>query len=438
MPPLATNDPPPRLEGYNVEAEIGRGGFGIVYKGSHGTLAIPVAIKTLPTYADSGDEEVLKRFLREARIIAKVEHPNIVRLFDVRLVKGVPYLVMEYVDGGSLVDLLRPGQPLPLADALRLVREAAAALHAVHEEGIIHRDVKPENILLTKRGQVKMVDFGVAHVDNDTYRTRTGQILGTPHFMSPEQVQGIREIGRFADIYSLGVVLYNAVCGRLPFLGSNSFAIAYQHANEPPTPPREFIPDLPVGVEAAILRALEKKPEDRWQTAAEFGAALEPFLPPELRLAIARATVIDMPAISLQGRTTSSPGLAIATPPATPIPSRPVAATPTPPATPSAELPRVGSGAHPAPKVTPAAVPEVHTPLPAGLGESSRPKNPSLRRVGAHEASLSAAAPVASAQGKRPPTFAERLNLPPWGPAVLIGTLSGSVLIVALWWWMNR
>jgi predicted ATPase len=265
---------------YRVEAPVGKGGLGAVYRATHLRLGRPVAIKVVRgDYA--GDPEIAERFEREATTLASLKHPNVVEVYDFGVAPGVgAYLVMELLEGRSLADEIRLLGRLPAALVAELMGRVASAVQAAHDVGIIHRDLKPENIFLetTSEGQlVKVLDFGIAKLahgnDGEASRlTAAGILIGTPAYMSPEQCAG-SEVDARSDVYSLGCVAYEMLTGHPPFTGSLQ-AVLYQHAVEPPRPPGTHAPDVPPAVDAIVLRALAKRPEDRFQTAAEFGQAL--------------------------------------------------------------------------------------------------------------------------------------------------------------------
>ena len=234
----------------------------------------------------------MKRFEREAKSLAKLSHPNIVSIIDYGEHDGVPYLVMEYLPGGTLKDRLK-GQPLPWQESFRLLLPIARALQFSHRQGIIHRDVKPSNILITLSGEPMLSDFGIAKIlesEGNTALTGTGVGIGTPEYMAPEQWVG--KTSPHSDMYSLGVVLYEMVTGRKPYLADTPAAILLKQANDPLPRPRQFVPDLPDKVEKMIFKALAKKPENRYSGMAEFVASLENLLRGQ--------TSIKQPAISLE------------------------------------------------------------------------------------------------------------------------------------------
>ena len=257
---------------YQVERVVGGGGMGIVYAVCHTKLGKRFALKALR--ADLASEpEVAQRFIQEARTAAAVEHPGLVETTDFgHLPAGQPYFVMEFLEGESLSQTLRRTGPLQVPRALEITRQAAAALFAAHEHGIVHRDVKPDNIHLGSSDgvRVKVVDFGLARVAGASRRTKAGIVFGTPHYMSPEQAAGDATDQR-SDIYALGAVMYEMVCGRPPFEADTHMGVLSQHLHDAPTPPTAVRPDTPLlrEIEPLILRCLEKDPESRYQSLKE-------------------------------------------------------------------------------------------------------------------------------------------------------------------------
>jgi serine/threonine-protein kinase len=260
---------------YQVEGEIGRGGMSVVYRARDVRLNRPVAIKVLPPEL-AYDSAIRLRFTREAQTSAQLSHPHIVPIYDVGERSGVAYFVMAHVTGGNLATLLGRAPRPPIEDARRVIREIADALEYAHERGVVHRDIKPDNILLDGDGGRAMVtDFGIARaIEAGSRLTVTGIAVGTPAYMSPEQAMGEREVDGRSDIYSLGVVAYQMLTGRLPFVGSNPMALLLKHVNERPRPIAELRPDAPKAMRDAIERALMKDREDRWATAGAFRDAL--------------------------------------------------------------------------------------------------------------------------------------------------------------------
>jgi serine/threonine-protein kinase len=263
-------------DGYEIDAEIGRGGMGVVYRCRDTKLRRFVAIKVLPPDLAFRDE-VRVRFLREAETAAQLNHPNIVPIFSVDERDGMVWFVMGLVDGESLAArLVREPRP-PFSDVKRILHDVADALAYAHARGIIHRDIKPDNILIDRLTSRPIVtDFGIARaIEGDSRLTVTGTAVGTPAYMSPEQAMGEGEIDGRSDLYSLAVVGYQMLAGELPFKASNTPAMLMKHLSEPLRPIRIVRPDVPPPLAALIERTLAKKPHQRWRDAAEFRDALE-------------------------------------------------------------------------------------------------------------------------------------------------------------------
>jgi serine/threonine protein kinase len=258
---------------YRIVEEIGLGGMATVYKAYQPSMKRFVALKVL-SYHLVRDLTFLDRFEREARTIAKLEHVYILPVHDYGHHEGVPYLVMRYVEGGTLADLLE-GHPdgLPLEETVRLTRQIASALDYAHQAGVIHRDVKPSNVLLDKVGNALLTDFGIARMIEATVES-TGGMVGTPDYMSPEQGIGKKELTPATDVYSLGVMLYEMLTGRMPFEAETPLAVITAHIYDPLPLPSSVGIGIPEAVERVLLRALAKAPEYRYQTAGEMAAAL--------------------------------------------------------------------------------------------------------------------------------------------------------------------
>jgi len=261
---------------YHILEQLGEGGMAIVYKAYDIRLERDVAVKVIRVdqFAPAVLERILKRFEREAKALARLTHPNIVNVIDYGEYEGAPYLVMEYLPGGTLKQRL--GHPMPWQEAVRILLPIAQALTYAHEHNIVHRDVKPSNILLTESGQPMLTDFGIAKIlesEETATLTGTGIGVGTPEYMAPEQWTG--QAGPQSDIYSLGVVFYELVTGRKPYVADTPAAILLKQANEPLPLPRQFAPGLPEAVERVLFKALAKKPEDRYASMDAFAAALE-------------------------------------------------------------------------------------------------------------------------------------------------------------------
>ncbi|MCS6851577.1 MAG: serine/threonine protein kinase [Gemmataceae bacterium] len=266
--------PWPTIAGYEILAELGRGGMGVVYKARQVSLGRLVALKMILSGAHAGPEE-RSRFRIEAEAVAQLQHPNIVQLYEVGEQDGRPYYSLEFIDGGSLEERLG-GRPQPPAKAAELVEALAGAVATAHRRGIIHRDLKPGNILLTSDGAPKITDFGLAkRLDSPFGATRTGDILGTPQYMAPEQAAGrVREIGPWTDIYALGTILYDLLTGRPPFQAASVLETLELVRTQDPLPPRRLQRKLPVDLETICLKCLEKDPRKRYATAEELAEDL--------------------------------------------------------------------------------------------------------------------------------------------------------------------
>ncbi|RME83368.1 MAG: serine/threonine protein kinase, partial [Caldilineae bacterium] len=264
---------------YRIEREIGRGGMAVVYLAYHTRLERPVALKVLHPHLQ-GDTELVERFLFEARAAARLDHPNIVAIYDAGSAGGVDYIAMEYVEGESLADILqRVGGPLPLEFVISVVNQVAEALDYAHHRGIVHRDIKPSNILVRENGHALLTDFGIARAASLQATTSRGTILGTPEYMSPEQAEGKLVDGR-SDVYSLGIVTYCALTGGPPFQGDTPHAVLHAHVHEPLPDARQRNPALPVGLGDVLRTATAKDPAHRYPTAGAFAKALRAALHP--------------------------------------------------------------------------------------------------------------------------------------------------------------
>ncbi len=277
---------------YELVELIGRGGMSSVWKAHDRLLDRTIAIKLLHEQFTQ-DDEYVERFRREARSVAQLSHPNIVTVIDRGEDEGRQYMVFEYVEGENLKQLIDRSGPLPVRDALLLTLQMARALGFAHDRGLIHRDVKPQNVLLNEDGQPKMTDFGIARSVDVEGVTVTGTVLGTSEYIAPEQARGQR-VDAQTDVYSLGVVLYELLAARVPFQGENFVAIALRHVNEPAPSVLELRPDCPPRVGLAIERAMAKRPEQRFGSMSEFCAELEACLY-ELDSSSEEATMISRP-----------------------------------------------------------------------------------------------------------------------------------------------
>jgi eukaryotic-like serine/threonine-protein kinase len=265
---------------------LGSGGMGEVFLAHDGVLERDVALKVLRSqYA--GDEEFAERFRREARSAASLSHPNIVQVYDRGETEdGTSYIAMEYVPGGTLKEQIGRRAPFGDRETAAVGAQIADALGAAHERGVIHRDIKPQNVLVTASGNLKVTDFGIARAASAVTSSASGAILGTVGYISPEQALG-EPVGPASDLYSLGVVLYEMLTGGLPFTADNSIAVCMKHVNEQPRPPKALNPDIPEGMNALVLMLLAKHPADRYGSAMELLTDLERVrdgLPPILAL----------------------------------------------------------------------------------------------------------------------------------------------------------
>lgn len=266
---------------YEIVERIGGGGMAIVYKAYDTLLHRHVAVKVLREQFVH-DEEFIQRFRREARSAASLSHPNVVSIYDVGQDEDIHYIVMEYIEGGTLNDIIKERAPLQAEEAVKIASQICDALDHAHQNGIIHRDIKPHNILISKSGRIKVTDFGIARAAASSHITQTGAVLGSVHYFSPEHAKGVAQ-GEKSDIYSLGAVLYQMVTNRLPFAGDSPISVALKHLQEDFEEPRSINPLLPQSLENIILKALRKRPEERYESARAMLEDLETCLLPERR-----------------------------------------------------------------------------------------------------------------------------------------------------------
>jgi len=264
---------------YHLAERLGEGGMAVVYKAHDTRLERDVAIKIIRSGAFPADAlgEVLKRFEREAKSLAKLSHPNIVKVHDYGEHEGSPYLVMEYMPGGTLKKIL--GKPIPWQIALRLLLPVARGMEYAHQRGIVHRDIKPTNILITESGDPMLSDFGIAKLfeaDQTSNLTGTGMAVGTPEYMAPEQWEG--KPNPQSDMYSLGIVLYEMVTGRKPYIADTPISLLLKQATEPLPPPHQFVADLPEATESLLVKSLARDPRDRFPDMKALIRAMEALL----------------------------------------------------------------------------------------------------------------------------------------------------------------
>jgi len=281
-------------ERYELEELVGRGGMSSVYRAHDRLLERDVALKVLHEQF-AADTDYVERFRREARSVAQLSHPNIVTVIDRGDEGDRQFIVFEYIDGENLKSLIEREGPLPEDQAVRLTLQIARALGFAHEHGLVHRDVKPQNVLLNGDGQAKVTDFGIARsLDVKGGLTQTGTVLGTSDYIAPEQARGSR-VDAQSDIYSLGAVLYELLTGEVPFPGDNFVAVAMRHINEPPPSVREHRPDVSPRLDAAIRRAMAKQPRDRFVSMNDFCEELSACLGPETAASGAETMVVAAP-----------------------------------------------------------------------------------------------------------------------------------------------
>ncbi|HEU4886943.1 MAG TPA: serine/threonine-protein kinase, partial [Thermoanaerobaculia bacterium] len=303
---------PIEIPGYRIERRIGQGGMGAVYLAKEIALQRKVAVKVVSGDV-ARDEATRARFVREARLLATVEHPNVVRVYTFGFAGGRPYLVMEYVEGDTLADRIARGGPLSLENALDVLHDTIDALAAAWERQIVHRDIKPSNILFDRRGHLKVADFGLAKgvdsASSDSSLTRSGHLLGSPHYVSPEQAQG-HDVDFRADIYSLGVMFYEMLTGQRPFEARTALAIVTKHLHEPMPPVRALRRDVPSHIQELIGWMTEKKAAHRPDSYAALTDALPvaktremsaPRAAPPRRRRRAPAVLLMICAIALAG-----------------------------------------------------------------------------------------------------------------------------------------
>ena len=258
---------------YKILEKIGEGGMGVVYKGVDTGLDRLVAIKVL-TLDFAHNPELIERFRSEARAQANLNHTNITTLYAFLQAEGQCLIVMEYIEGETFEDLLVRRGKLPWKEAATVTRQALHGLGFAHAMGIIHRDIKPSNLMLTKTGTVKVMDFGIAKALGGSTKTRTGLQMGTPQYMSPEQIRG-KQVDARSDLYSLGITLYQLLSGDLPFQADSDYELMSAHINTPPPVLTDIHADVPRGIEQCVHKAMAKEPESRFQNADEFGTALD-------------------------------------------------------------------------------------------------------------------------------------------------------------------
>ncbi len=263
-----------RIGRYQVLEKVGKGGMGVLYRGFDPVLDREVAIKLMLTDFNEDTEQMRPRFYREARAAAKLNHRNIVTIFEFAEESNIPYIVMEFLRGTPLGGRMNGKPPLSIDDKLNIVAQLCDGLSYAHEQGVVHRDVKPDNVFILEDGSVKLLDFGIAKLTSSNL-TRQGDVLGSASYMSPEQVGGSDSVDGRADVFSTGVMLYELLTGHKPFEADAPTAVILKILKDDPTPIEKWTPGLPPQLVAAVMKALAKRPEDRWATAAALGAELQ-------------------------------------------------------------------------------------------------------------------------------------------------------------------
>src|SRR5438105_4434907 len=281
-----------KLGKYEIRRELGRGAMGIVYEGYDPMIKRSVALKTIRADQLAGEnaETVIARFRREAQAAGRLSHPNIVSIHDFGEEEGVWYIAMEFVKGRELKDYFQANERFTTADIVRIMTKILDALEYSHRHGVIHRDIKPANIILLPDGSVKVADFGIAHIETSNM-TQAGTTLGTPAYMSPEQIMGLPVDGR-SDLFSAGVILYQFLTGERPFSGTSTSTMR-KVLEENPLPPSRFNVQAPPAMDAVVRKALAKRPEERFQSAGEFAAALNAAAHGEMAASAPRAVAAD-------------------------------------------------------------------------------------------------------------------------------------------------
>lgn len=275
------HDRAPAWGRYEIIERIGGGGMALVYKAQDILLNRNVAVKVLRQQFVH-DEEFIRRFRREAQSAASLSHSNVVSIYDVGQEDEIHYIVMECVEGKNLNEIIKERAPLQVDEAVRIASQICDALEHAHQNQIIHRDIKPHNILIGRNGRVKVTDFGIARAVTSTTITQTGSVVGSVHYFSPEHAKGVIT-GEKSDLYSLGIVLYQMLTAQLPFLGESPISVALKHLQEEFEEPRKINPLIPQSVENVILKSMRKNPEERYQSADEMLRDLETCLLPGRR-----------------------------------------------------------------------------------------------------------------------------------------------------------
>lgn len=403
---------PVHIGRYRIIEELGRGGMGVVYRGEDPVLERQVAVKILPPKKLT--QKAIDRFMREAKTAARLDSPHIVKIHDIGAVDEIHFIVMEFVEGKTLGDLLADGQvpdQAKLEERLRIFWQVLQAVRYAHENGVIHRDLKPDNIMVNPQGQVKVMDFGLAFFEGSHSLTEVGQVMGTAAYVSPEQAVGKVTDAR-TDIYSLGVILFEMCTGRWPFEATNPLEMFRKVAESPPPSPRDFNTNVPLSLEMIILRALRKNPEDRYGKIAEFMAELEHFLK-RSSFQVDRSDATRAPSYEAPPRTpeiSMEPGQwkapATPKPPAYPTPGpqlrAPIEATKADTAPPPSKRPEAPTLPDKPPRAFSPAAPPLVNPVPPPAPPREREHDPVSEALGLPTSSLPPTPPPAKAPGFQP------------------------------------
>jgi serine/threonine protein kinase len=426
MPPAATNLPAPP-PGYRVLAPVATGGMGAVYKIEHLLTKRIEAMKILPGGL-AAESDQIQRFEREIQVQARLSHPNIAALYTAVRDTNSIAIIMEYVEGESLLRMLEAG-PLAVPTALDFISQVLGALAYAHAHGVIHRDVAPANIIITRDRVAKLTDFGLARTATDLRLTGSGAPLGSPWYMSPEQVRNVEAVDARTDIYSIAVVLYETITGVKPYQGTSSFSVMRAHVENDPVPPSAHTPTVPSALDAVILKALSKDPSDRFATADQFRAAIQRIIAapadaaPPLPIPVSRRKQVIAMSVAPIAFVAGFAAVAIThAPKPKPVPApapivsqTPVPAVPAPAGAEPAPVPEVAaSPTEPAPVVAPVAAPQTRRAVVAKPA-TARPSSP-IRVSGGEVQSASAAptsAPSPAGALPDPPTPATAVAPPP-------------------------
>ena len=422
---------------YQVVEQVGRGGMATVFKAYQPSMDRYVAIKILPSHFTE-DESFVGRFVQEARTLARLEHPHILPVHDYGEQDGTTYLVMRYVEAGTLKDLVTRDGPMELKEVARVLGQVGSALDYGHSQDVIHRDIKPSNVLIDERGNTFLTDFGIAKLVAETAQfTASGAVIGTPAYMSPEQSMG-QPVDYRCDIYSLGVVLYELVTGRVPYEAETPLAVLLKHVNDPLPLPRQIRPDLPEAVERVILKAMAKSPDDRFQSAQLMVDAVASAVSDALAVAVAARPVEAAPpqaaeeavaAATVARSISETPPVGFTEPPQVAEAAAPLQVGVTTPPMEAMAPPPMETAARPVVDTAPPQV--VEAPPPAETAESPVEATPQVVEAAALPQVVEAAAPPQVAEPAAPARKRRPWLLIAGGALLLILLLAGGVWVVS-------